>query len=75
MKFFLAEGNIGNDATREQAEKVIEMLKKKGWNVEYGLDKNKAVDIEEFGKEEEIQDKFTEDFLDCLSNLRSCINS
>ncbi|MBW1759215.1 MAG: hypothetical protein JRG68_07650 [Deltaproteobacteria bacterium] len=69
MKFFLAEGNIGNDATREQAEKVIEMLKKKGWNVEYGLDKNKAVDIEEFGKEEEIQDKFTEDFLDCLSQM------
>lgn len=69
MKFFLAEGNIGNDATKEQAEKVIEMLKKKGWDIEYGLDKNKAVDIEEFGKEEEIQDKFTEDFLDCLSQM------
>jgi KaiC/GvpD/RAD55 family RecA-like ATPase len=69
MKFFLAEGNLGNDATREQTEKVIEMLKKKGWDVEYGLDKNKAVDIEEFGKEEEIQDKFTEDFLECLSQM------
>jgi hypothetical protein len=69
MKFFLAEGNLGNDATREQTEKLIEILKTKGWDVEYGLNENKAVDIEEFGKEEEIQDRFTKDFLECLSQM------
>jgi hypothetical protein len=29
MKFFIAEQNIGDDATKEQAEKLIELLKKK----------------------------------------------
>ena len=35
MKFFLAEGNIGGGATREQVDAVIQKLKDKGWHVEY----------------------------------------
>ncbi|MFC1515293.1 hypothetical protein ACFL7E_00885 [Thermodesulfobacteriota bacterium] len=69
MKFFIAEGNIGSDATKEQAEKVIEVLKTKGWDVDYGVEKNKATDVSEFGKEEELLDKFTEDFMTCLAVL------
>ena len=57
MKFFIAEGNIGSDATKEQAEKVIEVLKTKGWDVEYGAGNNKATDVSDFGQEEKILDK------------------
>jgi len=69
MKFFIAEGNIGSDATKEQADKVIEVLKAKGWNVEYGVGKNTATDVSEFGKEEEFLDRFTQDFMTCLAVL------
>jgi hypothetical protein len=71
MKFFIAEQNIGDDATKEQAEKLIEMLKAKGWDVEYGAKRNKATDVSEFGKEEEIQSKFADDFMACLSQMES----
>lgn len=71
MKFFIAEQNIGDDATKEQAEKLIEMLKSKGWDVEYGVKRNKATDISEFGKEEEIQSKFADDFMACLSQMEA----
>jgi len=67
MKFYIAEGNIGNDATKKQAEEVIELLKAKGWDVEYGIGKNKATDISEFGKEETIMDAFSNDFLACIA--------
>ena len=69
MKFFIAEANIGGDATRTQAEEVVTMLKAKGYDVKYGLEKNKATDISEFGQEERLQDAFTEDFLACLDQL------
>ena len=69
MKFYIAEGNLGGDATKEQAEKVIEMLKAKGWDVEYGVKKNVATDISEFGREESIQDAFADDFMACISEL------
>ena len=69
MKFYIAEQNIGDDATKEQAEKVIGMLKEKGWDVEYGVKRNVATDIAEFGKEESIQDAFANDFMACISQL------
>jgi len=67
MKFYIAEQNIGSDATKEQAEKLIELLKAKGWDVEYGIGRNVATDMSEFGQEERIQDTFTDDFMLCLS--------
>ena len=69
MKFFIAEGNIGSDATKEQAEKVIELLKAKGWDVEYGAERNKPTDVSEFGKEESILDAFTVDFMACIDQV------
>ena len=69
MKFYIAEGNIGSDATKEQAEKVIELLKSKGWDVEYGVKNNKPTDVSEFGQEEKILDAFTDDFMTCLAVL------
>ena len=69
MKFYIAEQNIGGDATKEQAEKLIKLLKAKGWDVEYGIGKNVATDISEFGQEERIQDAFGDDFMTCLSIL------
>jgi hypothetical protein len=69
MKFFIAEQNIGGDATKEQAEKLIELLKKKGWDVEYGIKRNVAADISEFGQEDSIQDAFANDFMLCLSEI------
>lgn len=69
MKFYIAEANIGGDATRAQAEKVVTMLRAKGYDVEYGVGQNKATDIAEFGQEERLQDTFTEDFLACLDQL------
>ncbi len=33
---FLNETHLGDEATREDAEKMIEGLKVKGWNVQYG---------------------------------------
>ncbi len=69
MKFFLVEQNIGSDATKEQAEKLIEMLKAKGWDVEYGIRRNVATDVSEFGQEEKIQDAFADDFMTCTAEM------
>jgi acid phosphatase class B len=69
MKFFIAEQNIGDDATKEQAEKLIELLKKRGWDVEYGIGRNVATDVSEFGQEEKIQESFADDFMLCISEL------
>lgn len=69
MKFFIAEQNIGDDATKEQALKVIELLKAKGWDVQYGIGKNVATDVSEFGQEEQIQDRFADDFMDCIDQI------
>ena len=69
MKFFIAEQNLGADATKEQAEQLIKLLKEKGWDVEYGIGKNVATDISEFGQEEKLQDKFADDFMSCLSQM------
>jgi len=55
MQFYLVEGNIGEDTTREQVDNVITLLRQKGWKVEYGAERNKAEDVTEFGREEEIQ--------------------
>lgn len=69
MKFFIAEQNLGGDATKEQALKLIEMLRNKGWDVEYGVRRNVATDVSEFGREESIQDRFADDFMNCLAIL------
>ena len=69
MKYFLAEGNLGSGATREQVDAVIQKLKDKGWNVEYGAGNNKAEDISEFGREQMILDAFSADFMLCLDEL------
>ena len=71
MKFFIAEQNISDDATKEQAEKLIEMLKARGWDVEYGVKRNVATDVSEFGREESIQSKFADDFMDCIAQMES----
>ena len=71
MKFFIAEQNISDDATKEQAEKLIEMLKVRGWDVEYGVKRNVATDVSEFGHEESIQSKFADDFMDCIAQMES----
>lgn len=67
MKFYIAEGNLGSDATKEQAEQLIEMLKTKGWDVEYGVKRNVATEVSEFGQEDRIQDDFANDFMECLT--------
>ena len=69
MKFFIAEQNIGDDTTKEQALKVIELLKAKGWDVQYGIGKNVATDVSEFGQEEQIQDRFADDFMNCIAHI------
>jgi hypothetical protein len=69
MKFFIAKQNLGADATKEQAEQLIKLLKEKGWDVEYGIGSNVATDISEFGQEDKIQDKFADDFMSCLSQM------
>ncbi len=69
MKFYLAEGNLGGGVTREQVDAVIQKLKDRGWNVEYGTGNNKAEDISEFGREESLLDAFSDDFMLCLDEL------
>lgn len=69
MKFYIAEENIGQDTTREQVETVIKMLKEKGWDVEYGLDKNKPTDISEFGREDKIFEEFADEFMRCVEQV------
>ena len=69
MKFFIAEQNLGGDATKEQALQVIELLKAKGWDVEYGVGQNVATDVSEFGQEEKIQDRFADDFMECIAQV------
>lgn len=69
MKFFIAEQNLGGEATKEQAERLIEILKAKGWDVEYGIKRNVATDESDFGQEERIQDAFADDFISCLEKM------
>lgn len=69
MKFFIVEKNIDDGATKEQAEKLIEMLKARGWDVEYGAKRNVATDVSEFGQEETLQSKFADDFMDCITQM------
>ena len=69
MKFFIAEQNLGGDATKEQALKVIELLKAKGWEVAYGIGKNVATEVSEFGQEEQIQNRFADDFMECIAQI------
>jgi hypothetical protein len=69
MKFYIEKGNIGSDATKEQALELIKMLKKMGWDVEYGKGKNKATDVSEFGQEEILTDSFSSAFMDCIAKL------
>jgi hypothetical protein len=45
------------------------MLKKMGWDVEYGRGKNKPTDISEFGQEENVSDAFSNAFMDCIAKL------
>ena len=71
MKFFIVEQNLGSDATKEQAEKVIELLKAMGWDVQYGAGRNVATDVSEFGNEEAIQDKFSDDFMNCIAQVEA----
>jgi len=69
MKFYIEKGNIGSDATKEQALELIKMLKRMGWDVEYGKGKNKPTDVSEFGQEENITDSFSTAFMDCIAKL------
>ncbi len=69
MKFFIVEGNIGNNATKEQTLELIELLKKDGWDVEYGKGKNKPADMSEFGQEENITDSFSNAFMAGIAKL------
>ena len=69
MKFFIVEKNIDDGATKEQAEKLIEMLKARGWDVEYGAKRNVATDVSEFGQEDRLQSKFADDFMDCIAKM------
>jgi hypothetical protein len=71
MKFFLAEGNLGGDVTREQVDAVIQKLKDRGWHVEYGVGNNKAEDISEFGQEQTLLDAFSDDFMMCLDEIEN----
>ena len=71
MKFYLAEGNLGGDVTRDQVDAVIQKLKDRGWHVEYGAGNNKAEDISEFGKEQTLLDAFSDDFMMCLDEIEN----
>ena len=69
MKFFLAEADLGKNATRQKVDQLITLLRKKGWDVGYGLAKNRATDISEFGQEERLQSLFADDFMSCLAEI------
>ena len=71
MKFFIAEQNLGGGATRKDAEVLIEMLRARGWDVAYGTRPNVATDMSEFGQEEQIQDRFADDFMACLAQMEN----
>ncbi len=71
MKFYIVEKNIGDDVTRQQTEKVIDMLQERGWDVEYGMGKNKPTDISEFGREDTIYQNFVDDFMTCITEVEN----
>jgi len=49
----------------------LKMLKKRGWDVEYGIARNIATDISEFGQEQRLQSLFADDFMICLSETEN----
>lgn len=69
MKFFLSEKNLGTDASKKQTLAVIELLVRKGWDVEYGEKANQVTDPAEHAKAQELMDAFTEDFMRCIEQI------
>jgi hypothetical protein len=69
MKFYLGEKNIGNDASRDQVDQVITCLKNKGWDVSYGTKENMPESDDEKLRQNELEDRFADDFMICLDTL------
>jgi hypothetical protein len=69
MKFYLGEKNIGNEATKDQVDKVITYLKNKGWNISYGTKENALESDDEKIQQRELEDAFADDFMTCLNTL------
>ena len=69
MKFYIGEKNIGVDTTRNQVDQVIEYLKKKGWDVSYGMRENEITSDDEVDRQDEISNAFADDFINCLIEL------
>jgi len=69
MKFYLGEKNIGNEATKEQVDQVINFLKNKGWDVSYGTKENIPESDDEKVRQRELEDAFADDFMACLDDL------
>ncbi len=69
MKFYIAEKNIGPDATREDVDGLIRRLAARGWDVAYGERANEITDPAEAGDQQSITDRFADDFMACLAEM------
>jgi hypothetical protein len=69
MKFYIAEKNIGPDATRKEVDQLIARLITKGWDVAYGHQENQLTDPAEKREEQNIMDRFANDFMGCLKEM------
>ena len=69
MKFFIAEKNIGPQATREDADELIRRLTARGWDVAYGEKANQVTDPSEVDDQQQVMDRFADDFMACLAEM------
>jgi len=64
MTYFINEEMVGNEATREDAKKMVELLSDRGYDVEYGQS------ITQTGFDDDGQPVIDDtDWDDCLSQL------
>jgi len=69
MKFYIAEKNIGPEATRQDVDELIRRLSARGWDVAYGEQANQVSDPSEVGEQQKITDRFADDFMACLTEM------
>ena len=69
MKFYIAEKNIGPDATREDVDELIRRLIARGWDAAYGQQENQVTDPAETGDQQSITDRFADEFMACLNEM------
>ena len=70
QEVLITEEHLGGDATRENTDRMIDLLRERGWNVRYGASKPGPQFTTDLGDvDHDAQSDFDSDWNECLSLL------